>query len=388
MALTNKLSAIGDAIRGKTGKSDLLTLDQMVTEINSITTGSGDIIVSDDTFFEDWIISGWYIDENGFNVTTMDSYINERVTMVTIYGLTSVKAKSISLPEVTNISTYAFANNAYIQSVDLPKLKLDEISDAPNAFENCYDLKNINIPLVTILSDNFFKATGLEQIRLNNVEIGGHYILSNCSYLKKVDLPNVIKLGFSCFDNNPVLTEVNLPKLKEIENQTFLNCSSLESISLPLLQNAGSQTFYNCSKLKNVDLPNLVNIGDSFFNNCTSLTEIKLPKISSLMKQEFYRCNNLTKADFSALRSIENPSSYYSPFRECTALDTVILRYNGVCQLISSSTNLFQYCTKFKNGTGFIYVPSAFIEEYKSATNWAPYADQFRAIEDYPDICG
>lgn len=36
MALTNKLSAIGDAIREKTGKSDLLTLDQMPTEIASI----------------------------------------------------------------------------------------------------------------------------------------------------------------------------------------------------------------------------------------------------------------------------------------------------------------------------------------------------------------
>lgn len=39
MALTNKLSAIGDAIRNKTGKSDLLTLEQMPTEINSIETG-------------------------------------------------------------------------------------------------------------------------------------------------------------------------------------------------------------------------------------------------------------------------------------------------------------------------------------------------------------
>lgn len=37
MELTDKLSAIGDAIRSKTGKTDLLTLDQMATEINGIT---------------------------------------------------------------------------------------------------------------------------------------------------------------------------------------------------------------------------------------------------------------------------------------------------------------------------------------------------------------
>lgn len=39
MALTDKLTAIGDAIRGKTGKADLLTLDEMPVEIAAIETG-------------------------------------------------------------------------------------------------------------------------------------------------------------------------------------------------------------------------------------------------------------------------------------------------------------------------------------------------------------
>lgn len=39
MALINKLKAIGDAIRSKTGKTDSLTLEQMVSEIGSIQTG-------------------------------------------------------------------------------------------------------------------------------------------------------------------------------------------------------------------------------------------------------------------------------------------------------------------------------------------------------------
>ena len=41
MALTDKLSAIGNAIRAKTGKSDLLSLDAMPAEIASIQTSSG-----------------------------------------------------------------------------------------------------------------------------------------------------------------------------------------------------------------------------------------------------------------------------------------------------------------------------------------------------------
>lgn len=42
MALISKLENIGNAIRNKTGKSDLLTLEQMATEIDAIETGGGD----------------------------------------------------------------------------------------------------------------------------------------------------------------------------------------------------------------------------------------------------------------------------------------------------------------------------------------------------------
>ena len=41
MALTDKLTSIADAIRGKTGKTDEMTLDQMATAIASIETGGG-----------------------------------------------------------------------------------------------------------------------------------------------------------------------------------------------------------------------------------------------------------------------------------------------------------------------------------------------------------
>ena len=42
MALTNKLTAIADAIRAKTGKTNPMTLDEMPTEISGITTGTSD----------------------------------------------------------------------------------------------------------------------------------------------------------------------------------------------------------------------------------------------------------------------------------------------------------------------------------------------------------
>ena len=70
----------------------------------------------------------------------------------------------------------------------------------------------------------------------------------------------------------------------------------------------------------------------------------------------------------------------------CRVLETVILRKSdGICTL--QVTNALSG-TPIANGTGYVYVPSALVEEYKSATNWSTYAEQIRAIEDYPEITG
>ena len=50
MAITNKLTAIADAIRSKTGTTEPMTLDEMVTEILNITTG---IVPSDTITLDD-----------------------------------------------------------------------------------------------------------------------------------------------------------------------------------------------------------------------------------------------------------------------------------------------------------------------------------------------
>lgn len=77
MALTDKLTAIGNAIRGKTGGTDLLTLDGMVTAINGISTGGGTTLPEEalnitgncDSKFinNNW---NWFINNYGSQVTT------------------------------------------------------------------------------------------------------------------------------------------------------------------------------------------------------------------------------------------------------------------------------------------------------------------------------
>jgi len=60
----------------------------------------------------------------------------------------------------------------------------------------------------------------------------------------------------------------------------------------------------------------------------------------------------------------------------------LILRNESTIVTLSSS-EVFDTSDGIGAGIGYIYVPAALIEEYKSATNWSTYATQFRALEDY-----
>lgn len=67
MAFTDKFTAIANAIRGKTGKTDGLTLEQMATEI-------------------DWIVLGSQIATGTFTLTTPDAFTSYS-SNVTISGI-------------------------------------------------------------------------------------------------------------------------------------------------------------------------------------------------------------------------------------------------------------------------------------------------------------
>ena len=94
----------------------------------------------------------------------------------------------------------------------------------------------------------------------------------------------------------------------------------------------------------------------------------------------FAYCLNLAKIDFDVLEEMKDADFY-----QCSALTAVIIRSPAVCTM--SDSNAFK-STPIESGTGYVYVPAALVDSYKAATNWTEYANQIRAIEDYPDICG
>lgn len=120
----------------------------------------------------------------------------------------------------------------------------------------------------------------------------------------------------------------------------------------------GAYAFQNCSGLTSVSFPNVTSIGDYAFNAAHKLAKADLPKVTSIGQHSFSAAN---------------------------ALEALILRNaEKVCSLGSDTVSY----TKISSGSGYIYVPAALVDSYKAAANWQNYADQIRAIEDYPEITG
>lgn len=148
------------------------------------------------------------------------------------------------------------------------------------------------------------------------------------------------------------------------------------------------------------------------FNTCSSLKTVKLYNVGRLVGSYiFYLCSGLETAELAF--ETKNSAAFLPTFtfRECGA-KTIILKncYRIEGSVFQSAKNLGALIlpdtdfittlgntnalsgTPIASGTGYVYVPKALLsdddatKDYRRATNWVTYKDQFRAKEDYPEI--
>jgi hypothetical protein len=203
-----------------------------------------------------------------------------------------------------------------------------------------------------MLTDTLTEVTAED---LNGATKIGRYAFYARKTLKKAIIPSgVTEIEIRAFESCSELSEVILPDgLIRISDYAFTNCG-FESFEMPdsvlyiLSTNGG--IFDNCRNLKTVKLSNSIkNMGKNTFNGCDSLENITLPA-------------SITKID-----------SYC--FGDCTALKSVIIKAETPPSLNSYAFNGVPTDCAF-------YVPSASVEAYKAATNWAARADYIFAIEE------
>lgn len=119
-------------------------------------------------------------------------------------------------------------------------------------------------------------------------------------------------------------------------------------------------------------------------------------RITSIPRNKFNACRQLPKVDFAKVSYIEGGAfNNTGPGNGdgSVGLVTVILRNTETVCALQGSGAFGGWCPVNK-GLGYIYVPKTMadgsdgVTAYRNATNWSTYANQIRAIEDYPEICG
>ena len=196
--------------------------------------------------------------------------------------------------------------------------------------------------------------------------------------LKLADIPSKIDgIDLETYQKiiDRTITSVNLTNLTSVGSYGFNNCTSLTSINLPNLKSVGGGGFNYCTSLTEVNLPSLKSVGYTGFSYCTSLTSVNLTNLTSVGSYGFNNCTSLTSINLPNLKSVGGGG-----FSNCRKLIKLVMRIEQLVTI--GNSNAFE-STPIASGTGFIYVPSALVESYKTATNWSVYANQFRALEDY-----
>ena len=191
----------------------------------------------------------------------------------------------------------------------------------------------------------------------------------------------ITTVGNMAFYNNSTITNVSLPNAATVKNACFQN-SALQTFFLPKVTKIEDRAFQNCKveQIVESDFPSNPSIGMYAFTNMSKLKYVKQPHRCIYHNREWETCPVLEKVDLFAT------CLTYNVFKSCGALATLILRRDdAICEL--GNMNALS-STPIVNGTGFVYIPRALIEEYRQATNWSSLLpEQFRAIEDYPEIC-
>lgn len=202
------------------------------------------------------------------------------------------------------------------------------------------------------------------------------YAFYRSTNLEAIEFPNTITYignnAFQCesgYSNN--LANIVFPNsITYIGGNAFYANKNLESVVLPqnaLYTTINSQLFFECSKLNNVILPNnIVLIDTAAFRYCYALSNITLSNtLQQIYSYAFRNCNSLT--------NLIIPSSVItigSATLQCGTTE------NKTTFTFLGTTPPTIYNDTFRaSQINKIIVPKGCGEAYKSATNWANFAD-------------
>lgn len=163
------------------------------------------------------------------------------------------------------------------------------------------------------------------------------------------------------------ITHVRCESVTEFfRTNMFADQVNLVSADFPNLVRTNDYTFYRCLRLKNVNVPKGNYVGSHAYDGCTSIESLSFPSAATVYTESFRDATKLKVVDIGVTTVFIRTNAFYG----CNSFDTLILRGNEVSTL-SNINNFNGGAFASEKSGGTIYVPSALIESYKTATNWS-----------------
>ena len=201
----------------------------------------------------------------------------------------------------------------------------------------------------------------------------GNYSFYSCHSLKSLIIPNnVTSIRNYSFSNCYSLTSITIPDSSaSVGNNAFSSCFSLISITIPdSVTSIENEAFSNCYSLISITIPDSVtSIGNATFFICYSLTSITISnRVTSIESSAFNGCHSLTSIIIpDSVTSIE-----IEAFHDCCGMAEYHLKPTIPPTL--SNKNAFSGIPD----DCIVYVPQGSLNAYQTATNWATYASHMQ----------
>ena len=361
MALTDKLVAIGDAIREKTGKNDLLALDQMPGEIRNISGGGGTdiepiVLTGDQSYGCAGQVAGDLIEKLNPPISTSDL-----TDAAGIFSRSTVKRIPFSLNFKTGLTASIecmFINAKTLES--LPEINNCKPSSIDSLFKGCKRLREI--------PENLTSSWDFGQLQAGSYTYSIS-LFSNCYSLRKV--PSVVLNNLCCgsatesynsfyvrtFESDYNLDEVRdwvvapLTFTSNVFVNTFLTCICLKRMTFETNPDGTPKT----AKWKKQTLDLSSNVG---FYDRSNNTLSTYPR-DYTVHNSGRTINDAIYSDATYQENKNNPNAYVVCYKDETkAYYYSLYNHNSAVETINSLPDCSAYCgadmntIKFKGEAG------------------------------------
>lgn len=332
------LTDIADAIRSKNGTENTYKPAQMPDAIEAISSG-------------------------GITPTGTIEITQNGVVDVTNYASADVDVPSVTPALGTKTITQNGTYDAEDDSLDGYSEVTVNVSggggyDINDLATNAEPSGAVTITASTINGNAFSGKANITSVSAPNATSIGSYAFSGCK-LASASFPSVTSVsGGYIFGTSHTFTTIDgnmFPLLATCNINMFNADTKTTAISLPswtglgYTSQNGTNHFRGMTNLVTLNLPECVHIGGYECYGDTKLTSVLLGKTSTYSNAK-YICTN--------------------SFNGCTKMNVLVLYGNVIWTLnnINAFTN-----TPFASGKagGTLYVPSAMISSYESASNWS-----------------